>query len=181
MRLASKLAVPVALILALSACAPEATLPPSETPRPSVAETATATPLPTPDVPVPTCPSSPVEVKIDYELTVDPGGGVVIDATTNLPDGAEMNASFFVEGGYFGQDEGTVQDGEVSFGPFSDKGTPLRGSYDMSITLPIARDQLAGVQDCLGAAGEMLTGPLVSVDDITGDAFASLDEVVTFG
>lgn len=116
---------------------------------------------------------------ITYELVLDTSGGVTIEAASNVPDGAVMNASFFVEDGYFGQDEGTLDNGQVSFGPFSDKGTPLKGTYDLSITLPIARNQPESVQACIGSAGEELTGPLVSADEITGDNVASLEETVT--
>ena len=133
MRIAPKLAVPFVLILALSACTPEAIATPPATPQPSVSDT----PTPTPIADTAECRPTPLDVTITYELTTDASGGVTIDATSNLPDGSEMNASFFVEGGYFAQDEGTLEDGMVSFGPFSNKGTPLQGSYDMSITLRI--------------------------------------------
>lgn len=175
MRTTPKFAVPIALVLALSACAPEATTTPSATAQPS----ASATPKPTPTAKAVECPPTPLDVTITYELTTDASGGIKINATSNLPDGAEMGASFFVEGGYFAQDEGTLENGQVSFGPFSDKGTPLRGTYEMSITLSIARNQPASVQACIGAAGELLTGPLVSTEEITGDKVASLDVVVT--
>lgn len=124
------------------------------------------------------CPPTPLDVAITYELTTDASGGVTINATSNLPDGSELNASFFVEGGYFAQEEGTLLNGRVSFGPFSDRGTPLRGTYDMSITLPIARNQPDSIQACIGSAGELLTGPLVSAEEVTGDNVASLDVVV---
>ncbi|SDY47706.1 hypothetical protein SAMN05216554_0442 [Herbiconiux ginsengi] len=115
---------------------------------------------------------------IAYALSSDSSGGVTIDATSNLPDGSELNASFFVEDGFFAQDEGVLNDGRISFGPFSNKGTPLHGSYDLSITLPIARNQPGPVQACIGDAGQNLSGTLVSIDEISGDKFASLDAVV---
>jgi hypothetical protein len=89
-----------------------------------------------------------------------------------------MNASFFVENGFFAQDQGTVAMGKVTFGPFSDKGAPLHGSYSMSITLPIARNQPDAVQRCIGERGENLTGPLVSTEQITEDKVAGIDEQV---
>ncbi|NQX36448.1 hypothetical protein [Herbiconiux sp. VKM Ac-2851] len=115
---------------------------------------------------------------IAYTLASDSSGGVTIDATSNLPDGSELNASLFVEDGFLAQDQGVLNNGHISFGPFSNKGTPLRGSYDLSITLPIARNQPGLVQACIGDAGQNLTGVLVSTDEISGDKFASLDAVV---
>lgn len=179
MRLALKLAVPVALIfaltLALPACASGTTATPSATPEPSVS----VTPTPTPTTDAAACPPTPIDVTITYELVVDASGGITIDAASNLPDGAELGASFFAEGAYFGQDDGVLENGTISFGPFSDDGSPLKGTYEMSITLPIARNQPDSVQACIGSAGEQLTGPLVYAEEITGDNVASLDVIVT--
>ncbi|MDL5351579.1 hypothetical protein [Microbacterium sp. zg-YB36] len=175
MRLAPKLAVVVVMAFALSACAPSTPATPSATSEP----VASAPPKTAPSEEVTECPPTPIDVTITYELVVDASGGITIDAASNLPDGAALGASFFVEGGYFAQDEGTLEDGKVSFGPFSDKGTPLKGTYEMSITLPIARNQPDSVQACIGSAGELLTGPLVSAEEITGDNVASLDVIVT--
>lgn len=125
------------------------------------------------------CPPTPLDVVITYELTTTSSGAVAVEADTNLPEGAELMASFFIEGGFFAQDEAKVQNGHASFGPFSDQGVALQGTYDFSITLPIARNQPPSVQTCIGEAGEYLTGSLVSVEDITGDRFASVDVPVT--
>ena len=101
-------------------------------------------------------------------------------AQTNLPDTAELMASFYADGGaYFAQDTAPVIGGAAEFGPFSDDGVPLLGTYEFSITLPIARNQPEAVQECIGSAGELLTGPLVSAEEITGDNVASLDAIVT--
>lgn len=88
--------------------------------------------------------------------------------------------SFYADGGaYFAQDTAAIVNGEVAFGPFSDDGTPLSGVYELSITLPIARNQPDEVQECIGEAGEFMAGPLVSIEEVTGDQVASLDVIVT--
>jgi hypothetical protein len=174
MGFALKLAAAFGMIFALSACSPGSAETSSSTSRPSVSVTTTAPPTKVAD-----CPPTPIDVTITYELVTDPSGGITIDAASNLPNGASMNASFFVEGDFFAQDDGTLENGKISFGPFSDKGNPLKGTYEMSITLPIARLQPATVQACIGRAGELLAGPLVSAEEITGDNVASLDVVVT--
>ena len=161
MRPVLKLLAVSALIVALSAC--------------------TSAPPPPPATTEAVVSARPIEVAITYELVTDTSGGVIINAESNLPDGAEMSGSFFVEGGYFGQDEGVLQGGKISFGPFSDKKTPLQGIYQMSITLPIARNQPEGVQAKIGTAGELMTGSLVSTDDISGDKYAGIDVQVTLG
>ena len=175
MRLDPKLAIPFVLVFALSACATENEATPSRISEPQAPST---TPTPTAAQSA-ECPPTPIEVTITYELVTNASGGISIDAASNLPAGAVMNASFFVEGGFFAQDEGTLENGRVTFGPFSNKGTPLKGTYEMSITLPIARNQPDSVQACIGSSGEMLTGPLVSVEEITGDKVASIDAIVT--
>jgi len=119
-------------------------------------------------------------VQLTYELEQAPGGGVTIKVQTNLPEGAELGGSFFREGGFFAQDEDVVNHGAASFGPFTDSGAPLVGTYEMSVTLPIARNQPEAVQECIGTGGELLTGPLVSTHEPTGDQVASVDVPVTF-
>ena len=174
MGFAPKLAATFGLFFALSACSPGTAQTTSSTSRPSISATTTAPPTNVAD-----CPPTPINVIITYALVTDPSGGITIEAASNLPNGASMNASFFVEGDFFAQDDGTLDNGKISFGPFSDKGTPLKGTYEMSITLPIARLQPATVRACIGPAGELLAGPLVSAEEITGDNVASLDVVVT--
>jgi hypothetical protein len=185
MRPGLKLAVVTTLLLTLPACASA----PATTSSGASATSTRAAASPTPTAktsttPTPVaaeCPATPIDVTITYELVPDAGGGVRIDAESNLPDGAVMNASFYrVGGGYTGQDDGVLKGGKITFGPYSDKGTPLQGIYDMSITLPIATNQPDSVQACIGAAGELLTGPLVSTEEITGDQVANVEAVITF-
>lgn len=160
------------LALALASCASPQTTPTSA-PSP-ITPTASTTPSPIAET---ICPPTPLNVTIDYQMTTDVAGGILISATSNLPNGSDLNASFFNEAaGFLAQDEDTLSDGRVSFGPFSDRGTPLAGAYDFSITFPIATNQSAAVRDCIGQHGELLVGPLVSVEEITGDNVASLNE-----
>jgi hypothetical protein len=154
-----------------------AATPGGQGPTPSVGSSAPAS-APTAEVVV-DCPSTPLEVAIDYELTRDATGGILVEVTSNLPDTAEIMTSFYGDGGaYFAQDVQALEAGAAHFGPFSDDGNPLRGSYELSITLPIARNQPPAVRDCLGEAGELMTGPLVSQESITGDFVVAVERVV---
>lgn len=163
------------LLLALTGCstaAQDTEASPSSTTRPS-------TPTRSGSSAAVECPPTPIDVMITYELATDAHGGITINAASNLPDGAVLNSSFFNEGEFFAQDDGVLGGGKVAFGPFSNKGTPLQGTYDMSISLPIARNQPDEIQTCIGKAGENLTGSFVSTDEITGDKWASIDVSVT--
>lgn len=175
MRLTPKLVAPSALMLVLSACTSIPTTAQLSTPQSSVSES----PTPNPTISTAERPSTALDVSIAYELSADASGSITIDVTSNLADGSEMNASFFREEGHFAQNSGTLANGSVSFGPFSNNGIPLSGTCDMSIALPIARKQPAIVRACIGTMGELLTGPLASTKEITGDKVASLDAVVT--
>jgi len=169
-------------LLTVSACsagpADEAVMPPTSSSA-RVEQSASPAPLPTSEASAASCPPAPLEVAITYELAPTASGGTIVEAETNLPEGSELGASFFVENGFFAQDDDVVRGGHASFGPFTDDGSPLRGSYELSITLPIARNQPATVQACIGTAGELLSGPLVSTEEITGDRVASLNALVT--
>jgi len=167
----------VALLAGCSATSADESVTPPVSELAEADKPASPTPLPSSEG---SCPSNPIEVVITYELLPDAGGGTIVEAETNLPEGSEVNGSFFIENEFLAQDEDVVEGGRARFGPFSDDGEPLRGTYELSITLPIARNQPASVQACIGEAGELLTGPLVSTEEITGDKVASLDELVTF-
>jgi hypothetical protein len=112
---------------------------------------------------------------VDVVTNVD--GSVSVSAVTNLPDGTELGASVFAEGAFMAQDDQVVEDGAAEFGPFSDGSAPLpAGTYDVSVTMPIARNQPDEVKAIIGEHGENLTGPLVSTETITGDAVVSVSE-----
>lgn len=162
------------VLLQLTGCAGPG--PTGQGPHPSVE---TSTPRTTPTADSVECPPTPLVVEISYELTRDPTGGILVDVTSNLPDTAELMASFYRDGGaYFAQDVQAVSTGTARFGPFSDDGVPLKGTYEVSITLPIARNQPETVRACLGEAGELMTGPLVSQEPITGDFVAAVEQIV---
>lgn len=166
----------IAAVTATSACSGQ----PKTTGKgsPSSSHSATAGPTTT-SAATPECPTTPLNVAITYTLTKDSSGGVVVDATTNLPDGTSVQASFFAEEqGFLAQDQQDVTAGTLKFGPFADHGSPLHGAYEFSITAAIARNQPQGVRECIGEAGELMAGPLVKVENITGDKYAAVDESV---
>lgn len=118
---------------------------------------------------------------IGAELTMDvvlnDDGTVTVTAESNLPDGTELGASVFAEGVFNASDQAVLQDGEAEFGPFSQKGSALpAGAYDVSVTMPIARNQPDEVKAIIGEHGENLTGAQVSTEDITGDAVVVTSE-----
>lgn len=120
---------------------------------------------------------SPLEVDLTMSVVVNGDGSVSVTAESNLPDGTELGSSVFQEGGFMAQDSQILQDGAVSFGPFSDQGNPIPpGTYDVSVTMPIARNQPDEVKAVIGEAGENLTGSLVSEESITGDAVVSVSD-----
>lgn len=125
--------------------------------------------------------ASPVDAAFEVDLAMsavlNADGSVTVTAESNLPDGTQLSSSVFQEGGFIAQDSQTLRDGMVSFGPFSDNGGPIpSGTYDVSVTMPIARNQPAEVRAVIGDAGENLTGPLVGVESITGDAVVSVGD-----
>jgi hypothetical protein len=118
-----------------------------------------------------------LEVDLAMSVVLDADGSAWVTAKSNLPDGTQLNSSVSQEGGFIAQDSRTLQDGTVSFGPFSDEGKPIpSGTYDVSVTMPIARNQPDEVKAVIGDAGEHLTGPLVSEESITGDAVVNVSE-----
>lgn len=140
---------------------------------PNTASSALPTP---PQSAQPTCPPTPLSVTLTYSLVKNANGEITVNAETNLPEDTSLQASFYVSGGAFiAQDTKQVVHGSATFGPFSDHGSPLHGAYDFSITAPIPRNQPRDVHQCLGAAGEKMTGPLVKRDDITGDNYAAVE------
>lgn len=136
----------------------------------------TPDPVPSEVAETPSADSS-LEVDLTMSVVLSGDGSVSVTAESNLPDGTELGASVFQEGGFMAQDSQTLQGGTVSFGPFSDKGSPIpSGTYDVSVTMPIARNQPDEVKAVIGEAGENLTGPLVSEESITGDAVVSVSD-----
>lgn len=169
------------LTLLLIGCSTDAaektTVPVDQTP----ASSSSPSPSPISDASV-DCPPTPLEVAIDYDLDLAGDGGVIVRVQSNLPDSAELIASMFsASRSYLAQDTQTLRKGSAIFGPFTDEGAPLIGAYDLSITFPIARNQPEQVKACIGDRGELITGPLVSENDITGDNLASIEQRVIIG
>lgn len=148
--------------LSLTGCAP------AISPEPASPEGDFDSSKPTPTT-LESSPGTPLEVTIVPTLTAVGTAGLLVVATSNLPDGAELLVGLFSDG-YHGQDQAVIGDGTASFGPFSDDGAALpAGKYELSVSMSIARLQPEAVQAVIGRAGELMTGPLVSRDDITGD------------
>ncbi|MBM7331580.1 hypothetical protein JS562_53195, partial [Agrobacterium sp. S2] len=119
----------------------------------------------------------PLEVALTMDVVRQADGTVTVSAESNLPDGTELGASMFAVGTFSAQDPAVLRSGVAEFGPFSDKGAALPpGEYDVSVTMPIARNQPDAVKAIIGEHGENLTGPLVSAESITGDAVVEVSE-----
>lgn len=122
-----------------------------------------------------------LEVELAVDATVNADGSVSVSAATNLPAGTKLGATVrSVDGTFTAQDSQTVLDGTASFGPFTAQGAALpAGTYDVNVTMPIARNQAQDVKDIIGGHGEHLAGPLVETESITGDAVVTVDTVLT--
>ena len=120
-----------------------------------------------------------VAVTFTIDAVVNGDGTVSLTAASNLPDGTELGGHVSAEGGYRGSGSAVLQDGKASFGPFSKDGGALpAGTYEVNVTMPIARNQPEAVKAIIGEHGENLTGPQVQHDDITGDAVVSATKEV---
>jgi hypothetical protein len=154
----------VFLVLALAGCATPAADP---TPDAMAPETSTPTPTPTPS-PSETDPPTgePFQVSIELEAQLQADGSLLVVATTNLPDGAELGG-WLSSGDYQAQDRRYVDGGKVELGPFSDNYEPLAsGTYKFSVSLSIASLQSAEVRQYIGEKGDLMTGPFVYPSDI---------------
>ena len=136
-----------------------------------------STPTPAPAPPASSEPPATIEAELTMNVIVNDDGTVSVTAESNLPDGTELGGTVFEEGAFMAQDPQVLQDGRAEFGPFSDGGGPLpSGTYDVSVTMPIASNQPEEVQAIIGNTGENLTGPLVSTETITGDAVVAVND-----
>lgn len=120
---------------------------------------------------------TPIETELTMEVAVNADGTVSVTAKSNLPNGTELNASVLAQGTFMAQDSASLQYGAVEFGPFSNNGAPLpAGTYQVSVTMPIARNQPSSVQATIGEHGEALTGPQVSKESVTDDAVVTTSQ-----
>ncbi len=119
--------------------------------------------------------------EINVTMTVNPiisNGMVVIQGTTNLPEGTQLMLS--LEGsGYLAQDSISVSNGMFTSAQFSNKGNSLaNGTYTLKISTPTANVQPASVQEIIGENGRNLKGDLVTFDEIWGSTVDYKGEVI---
>lgn len=118
-------------------------------------------------------PETEEENSRNFEVTMDVAAskvddGVIFNVKTNLPDEAEL--MFTLSCGDYNADEipfraqtkATVSGGKATSNAFSNKGNPLSGDYDLSITMSLPSLQSDEVRETIGQKGENMTGPLVN-------------------
>lgn len=127
-------------------------------------------PLPVPDDMKQTDPEPNKE--IDVSMAVNPiisNGMIVIQGTTNLPEGTQLMLSLNGSG-YMAQDSVSVSDGTFTSSQFSDKRNSLAsGTYTLEISTPTANVQPSSVQEAIGKNGRNLKGSLVTFDEVWGN------------
>lgn len=106
--------------------------------------------------------SEPLTLELTLEPTVT-GDKILLQGTTNLPDGVELSTSVS-GGGFMGQRKAVVENGQWRSGPFGPKGGLAPGTYDASVTLSYGRTQPERIQAQLGHQLEKLTGPLMKMN-----------------
>ena len=105
-----------------------------------------------------------MSISVEPEHTA--AGTLIVTATTNLPDGAEL-MGWLSSGDYQAQDKQFVDGGVVVLGPFGDNGSGLQsGTYNLSVSMSVARLQSDEVRAYIGEKGELMTGPYVHASDI---------------
>lgn len=108
-------------------------------------------------------PGDPIKLSLTIDGTVTDDRRIVLNGSTNLPDGAVLATS--VSGGTFvGQDGAVVRGGRWSSGPFGPATGLAPGTYEASVTLPYGRRQPEAIQEELGEQLERLTGPLMTTN-----------------
>jgi hypothetical protein len=109
-----------------------------------------------------------LNVTLDANATMQSNGGVVIEGTTNLPDGTNLMISLRqVASKYFAQAKVTVVGGRFISQAFSNKSAALsKGPYELEVMMPILAVQPEAVQKVAGKNGELLGGPLVKLGAI---------------
>lgn len=106
-------------------------------------------------------------------MTLVPLPGNKIEASTNLPDGTELQASLQPplatcrpNCGYVWEGDLTVASGHFTMGPFGSNLTA--GTYTLVITSPLAELQPKSVQSVIGAHGEHLKGKFTKAELVPG-------------
>ena len=99
------------------------------------------------------------------------GNGVIFDIDTNLPNEAVLmltlsNGDYNTDESFTAQTKVTVKDGKATSDPFSAKGEPLSGDFDLSISMSLPSTQSDAVRKVIGENGENMTGALVEQSSI---------------
>lgn len=107
--------------------------------------------------------AEPFELKLTFEPEVTNSDQILLQGTTNLPDGTKLSTSVS-SGAFMGQDEAIVNGGRWRSGPFGPRTGLEAGTYEASATLPYGRTQPEAIQAQLGRQLEKLTGPLMETN-----------------
>ena len=123
--------------------------------------------------------TAPIDVSINVEPVVNTDNGkVLFKISTNLPEDTELLVTVSNDNGYRGQDKAVVlANGVANTAEFSDAGggtdgdtgSGLKGHYEVTVSMSIARLQKESVRAVIGEKGENITGQYVKESDI-GDA-----------
>ncbi len=106
----------------------------------------------------------PIDVTMDAtEETTSNGTYFTIE--TNLPDGMSLMLTLTGSNNFRAQDKATVKNGKAVSSAFSNKGSALKGDYELEVTSGLATTQDDDVQSIIGIDGENLTGEYVETDD----------------
>ena len=112
----------------------------------------------------------------EFEVTMNvaghkDGNKVIFDIDTNLPDETVLMLTLS-KGDYNTDDYSTAQtkvtiaDGRATSEGFSNKGEPLSGEYDLSVSMSLPKLQSDAVRAVIGENGEYITGSLVEASSI---------------
>jgi len=107
--------------------------------------------------------AEPFELELTLEPEVTNADQILLQGTTNLPDGTKLSTSVS-SGAFRGQDEAIVNGGRWRSGPFGPQTGLEAGTYEASVTLPYGRTQPEAIQTQLGRQLEKLTGPLMETN-----------------
>ncbi len=105
-----------------------------------------------------------IVVEMDHEV-IHEDGGVSIKGETNLPDGADLQFTIRKDK-FTTQENYLVKNGEFTTEIFSDNGSALEpGTYELTISLPLASRQDKQFVDKVGDDFEYLEGELMTESD----------------
>lgn len=135
--------------------------------------------------------SEPEEQSKEFEVTMNvnarkEGNGVLFDIDTNLPDETVLmltlsKGDYNTDDSFTAQTKVTVKEGKATSDTFSDKGEPLNGDYDLSISMSLPSTQSDAVREVIGENGENMTGGLVEQSSIGSSNVISALFTVSIG